>query len=225
LAITVDSYGETFCGPGSLNIATNEAIVIQMVGGTDFQWYFDDKSIPLYPDEPGNPLAFAGPANLTTSSNNFITFQRLRGTAVKTTVISCNGTNVFNIPAGRTVQFFRLASSSAYNLNSRFQPQGSTNYYPFTYFGAQVIPPSFTGPLTIEISLSPADCPGNAVGIASYFFTDEVLQVPPGGYLQIPAPAMEVNIEKSYNLSNWIPTAAFHTGVEAGAFDRLRMLK
>jgi hypothetical protein len=70
-----------------------------------------------------------------------------------------------------------------------------------------------------------APSPTGIATALSYYFTDEVVQFPTGGLLTVPAPVLEVNIQKSYDLTNWTDIATFHTDAESKAFYRLKMLQ
>jgi hypothetical protein len=227
-AITASSHAETFFGPGTINIETNETILITTCAGTGLnEWDFNGIRVQMIYVRPDSPYVFAGPGNLSTTNQNVVTFRRLLGSAIKMMVINCGGTNVINVPTGKTIQFFQRIYNNVFdnpvNPDFRIRPQGSTNVYPFG-IGYEA-PPAFTGPATIEATIDSYFCPNSDSVIVPYFFTDELLQLPSSGFLRTPAPALEVNVEKSYNLTNWVPTAAFNTEAEAGAFYRLRMLK
>jgi len=104
----------------------------------------------------------------------------------------------------------------------KVQPQNSTNW--FGCLNVRGFPStSISGPVTIAVAVQDL---GNNLGTAlSYYFTEDVVSFPPSGALTAPAPVLQVNIEKSYDFTNWIPTATFHTEAEAKAFYRLRMLQ
>ena len=208
-------HAETLFGPGSITIATNEAILINMISEeTDPQLFFDGTNVQAFIHYGGYHFAFAGPHALgITNADQFITFQRLQGSAIKTILVTEGTTNFISVPDGKTIQFFAYVGHySIYAL-----PLNSSNRYELYHSGYEH--PVITGPATIEAS---SDL-GNV--IYSYYFTDDILQLPPEGFVSTPAPTLEVNVEKSYNLTNWTPVGAFNTSAEAGAFYRLRMLK
>lgn len=222
LLVATSVSAETLFGPGTINIATNEAILINTIAGDDSgpnTFYLDGlahfiRDVSSYRDAR---IAIAGPRTLTISNHFLVTFQRLQGSAIKTAIFDVGTTNVINVPNGKTIQLFYNGDFTTLKIFVR--NQGSTEVYPIIY-PKLGLHPAITGPATIEFSLE-----DNTHTFVSYYFTDEVLQLPPSGFLSTPAPALEVNIEKSYNLTNWTPTAVFNTEAEAGAFYRLRMLK
>jgi hypothetical protein len=79
--------------------------------------------------------------------------------------------------------------------------------------------------VTIRVGWSRAEGNFREASILRYYFTDDVVQFPPSGLLKVPAPQIQVNGEKSYDLKKWMPAAVFHTEAETGAFYRLRMLR
>jgi len=218
LAFSISTNAETLFGPGSINIATNEAILINTVGR--------GAGLPVYEIYiNGNcaefeaeilPVAIAGPRSLAFSNQTFITFQKLQGSSIKTLLVTSSITNIVSVPDGKTIQFF---NPSSFGLVASVHPSNSTNVYEI-FTSDYLSHPAITGPVTIEISTT-----HTCSIIVSYYFTDEVLQMPPAGLLHTPAPTLEINIEKSYNLTNWIPTGAFNTEAENGALYRLRILR
>ncbi|HEY9172576.1 MAG TPA: hypothetical protein VI136_09865 [Verrucomicrobiae bacterium] len=219
---------ETVFGPGVVNIATNEAILINLVrtivapGGNDC--YIDGllTSFPLSMAWGG--MAIAGPRQLVLSNRIWVTFQRLQGSSVKTLLVKSGETDGINVPAGKTIQFFEPMGMT-YSAGHMVRPPNSAGYPLFGESqgraGIETVgSPTVTGPAEIGIAGS-----STHAALISYYFTDEVLQLPPGGFTAAPAPALEINIEKSFDLTNWVPTGAFNTSAEAGAFYRLRILK
>jgi hypothetical protein len=226
---------ETLFGPGTINIATNQAIVITTPPVSDM-----DNSIDFYLDGVAmkfdlmmngwNPRYFiAGPHALTLSNHCFITFQRLEGSAVKTIVCLYPSTNSIHVPAGKTIQFLARSRSENNGLRTTAVSTNSLDPYPLYYTSnprndyAGTSGPALSGPCDIYLILE--DTGYGSPLFVSYYFTDEVLQLPPTGFQPTPAPALEVNIEKSNDLTNWTPTAAFNTDAEARAFYRLRIIK
>jgi len=221
LFITNAVRAETLFGGGIITVATNETILV-----TTLNWNFN---VPLMVNLDGiditlsgawyyggSVLAITGPRKLSVTNPQggvILTFQRLTNSPVQTIMTGVGTTNVFNVPNGKTVQFFHfLGERSLW-----FQPNSSTNW--FQWYSDDAGTPSVSGPLMVRIS------PSSGPAVWSYYFTDDVVQFPPNGLVTVPAPVLQVNIEKSYNLTNWIPTATFHTEAEAEAFYRLRMLK
>jgi len=132
--------------------------------------------------------------------------------------VTTAGTNFITVASNRTIQLFPPMG----NIDTLLvQPPSSTNWYNFPVYSSGYPSPSITGPATIAVAVTGGDNPT----ALSYYFTDEVVQFPPGGLLTVPAPILEVNIQKSYDLTNWTPVATFHTDAEAKAFYRLQMLQ
>ena len=234
-------HANTLFSPGSITIATNQTILITTMGGESYvETYLDGQ--PLFFEarspSPASPqYAIAGNHTLTLSNNvgsGFITYQLLNGSSIKTILLNnsfidtngypvFSGTNSINVPAGKTAQFFDPIADS--DLSALISPQGSTNVYKLFSFTQPYQPssscPSVTGPVTIRFSITNS----GYANIVSYYFTDEILQLPQQGFLAVPAPALEVDVQKSYNLTDWTNVGAFKTSAEAKAFYRLQMLQ
>ena len=219
-AVTTGLSGETLFGPGTVNIATNEAILVNSMSLTrgGYECYLDGFPIDFDIEygKRNERFAIAGAHSFSISNLAFITFQRLQGSSIKTAVVGSGTTNTINIPSGKTVQFF--APNITPLMEASVLPNGSTNVY-MLFSGDGYVHPSVTGPATITLT------PSTRTYVLSYYLSDEVLQFPPQGFLRNPAPQLEVNIEKSQNLTNWIVTGTFNTEAEAGAFYRLHILQ
>lgn len=227
------TVAETLFGSGTITIATNEAILINSMYAYAFGYGFTnalllDGTNHLTVESQNTRYephyAIAGPHTLTINSDPgspaWITFQRLQGTAIRTVAISVGATNAIDVPAGRTIQFFPVIKGDLYSLTMEIQPLGSTNVYLWDE-GRGYRSPSFTGPVTVRL----IDGYGSETKIVSYYFTDEIVQLPQTGLFGSASPIFEIDVEKSHNLIDWTPTAAFHTEAENGAFYRLRILK
>lgn len=215
----ISSRAETFYGPGSISVATNETILITTLGGQGGGWdcSIDGQTVSLrYSDNKPYRYAISGPHTFGVTGISFVTFQRLQGSSVRTLILN-GGTNYISISAGKTAQFFQpMTGYLGGKIQAIVHPEGSTNSYSFLDESGGYPHPSVSGSAVVEVS---------GFGAVSYYLTDDILQLPPQGFLQTPALTLEVNIEKSYDLTNWIPTGTFNTEAEAGAFYRLRMLK
>lgn len=232
LAASAAARAETLFAPGTITIGTNEAIVITTppTALMDPRLDFRLDGVAMAFDltlSPWSPRYYiAGPRALTLSNHCFMTFQRLQGSAVRTVVCTAPGTNVVHVPAGKTVQF--LARSRGNGFSAWVVSPDSPEPYPMNYISDPRMDgygnpmPSLTGPCDVYLAL---EMTFDSALFVSYYFTDEVLQVPGAGFLSAEAPVLEVNIEKSHDLVHWTPTGAFTTGAEAGAYYRLRMLK
>lgn len=223
---------ETLFGPDTITIATNQTILITtMAGGGMYSplhyLFLDGVEVSFQQTsdldmEPGF-LAVTGPHSLVVTneftSDFFVSFQRLTNSPMRTVLTGPNATNFITVPEGKTVQLLHPLGDPR---TIKVQPQHSTNW--FGCMNVRGFPAtSISGPVTIAIAVQEF---GNNQGTAlSYYFTDEVVTFPPTGLLTAPAPVLQVNIEKSWDFTNWTPTAIFHTEAEAKAFYRLRMLK
>lgn len=223
---------ETFYGPGTITIATNEAILINSMRPPSGAMFVDDTtnlffgsgSYASYDYRYGQRYAIAGPHTLIVSSGDsddefWMTFQRLQGSSIHT-IIAKAGTNTVNIASGKTLQFFPIFGKGS-NLKLEVHPTGSTNTYLWTTYNYNYIAPSFAGPACLNIIVEDA----SETDVVSFYFTDEILQLPPSGLLNTPSPSLEINVEKSQNLKDWTPVSAFNTEAEAISFYRLRILK
>jgi hypothetical protein len=231
LIVANAARAETLFGTGTIIIATNQTLLITTLAGTEMyspliKLIMDGVDITPQPksDLPGF-LAVSGPHTLVVtnadehSSEFFVSFQRLTNSPIRTVLTVPNSTNFISVSAGKTIQLLPPLGAPR---TIQVQPQNSTNWFAcITLAGFPSL--SISGPVTIAIAVQDY---GNNLGTAlSYFFTDDLVQFPPSGLLTVPAPILQVNVEKSYDFTNWTPTATFHTEAEAKAFYRLRMLK
>ncbi|MEI6078690.1 MAG: hypothetical protein WCS94_24150 [Verrucomicrobiota bacterium] len=229
-----------FCSrtSGTIPIGTNETILITTVnvdGGfslPDLVLLLDGSDVSIgangfFGGEHNLPLVLTGPHDLnvslkppySSSYNFFLTFQRITNSPIKTVVALINTTNFIDVPIGKTIQLLPPLGTARYIF---VEPQGSTNWFHIAFTdGVQTA--SIAGPATIQVCPD-SDYVPQALAL-SYYFPDDVVQFPPTGLLSVPAPILEVNIEKSYDLKTWLPSATFHTDAEASAFYRLKMLK
>ena len=223
---------ETLFGPGTILIGTNETILLTTVdshgslGSLGFYLDGNDVSITTGPGAENLPIAITGPHSLFLTNDSryldfYATFQRITNSSIKTLVTLTNITNFINVPSGKTIQFFPPLGCIG---GITAQPQDSSNSFHVWFWAYH--PPSITGPVTIQVSFDTNGYGGFYYPtVLSYYFTDDVLQFPATGLLSVPAPILEVNIQKSYDLQTWLPSATFHTEAETGAFYRLQMLK
>lgn len=219
---------ETLFGPGSVVINTNEAVLINTMSMDSDSGYFSffidgkDFSQDLGHDFGNGPqYAIAGPHTVTITNATLVTFQRVQGSAVQTIILPPDSTNMINLPSGKTIQFFDALPSNR-SISVQIKSPSSTNNY--SIFGGgfgSYNHPVLSGPATLSI-INPY---GTPYALVSYYFTDQVLQLPPQGFLAVPAPRSEIDIQKSYDLINWQPIGAFNTSSENGAFFRLHILK
>lgn len=241
LTAVVSLRADTLFSPGSITIGTNQAILITTMGdnmdnGTTAldgaPLSFDDVTYGgtfNYAIAGSHTLSLSNPDN--NSGSGFITYQILNGSSIKTIFLndtnngSFTGTNSLFVPAGKTVQFFTPINYFGGSVSAVISSQGSTNTYNLIERHSNYNNPAVSGPATITFSLTLNNNWSNDPFLISYYFTDEILQVPPQGYLKTPAPALEVDVQKSYDLTTWTNVGAFNTSAEAGAFYRLKILQ
>ena len=246
-ALAVSVQAQTLFGPGTIIIGTNETILITTLNaGSDVpddgapNLLIDGVDVSHYDHNPYGAIpspgfyAITGPHTITvtnfgfsgsTNPNDFfVSFQRITNSPIHTVFVNgiSPSTNFINIPAGETIQLLPPLGNSSIPI--MIQPQNSTNWFNWNPWNtSQGFPSaSVTGAATIAVGSSQELNGGIAL---SYYFTGEVVQFPPSGLLNLSTPILEVNIQKSYDLTNWTPSATFHTDAEAKAFYRLQMLK
>jgi hypothetical protein len=163
---------ETLFAPGTINIATNQAIVITTPPYLDSSGYavdFDLDGVPMQFNTPwpNGQYWIAGPHSLTLTNRCFVTFQRLEGSALKTVVCLTPSTNSIHVPVGKTIQLLRGTVNAS--LQTVAVSTNSPDPYPvnFGLWGA-----ALSGPC--DISLIQGDSGGNPLFV-SYYFTGEVL--------------------------------------------------
>jgi hypothetical protein len=215
---------ETLFSPGSITIGTNQAILITSMNDAIDLILLDGQYVFFRYDYTDPQFAIAGNHTLSfVNGSDFITYQLFNNCAIKTMMFT-NTTeigvvsNSIYVPSGKTIQFFTPMTAAPPIVT--IVPDGSTNIYNLSLPGPYRFP-AVAGPATIQIACNLE----GAADVVSYYFTDEILQIPPKGFLNIPAPAMEIDIQKSYDLTNWTNTGAFGTSAEGKAFYRLQILQ
>jgi hypothetical protein len=165
LITVVVTRADTFFGPGSINIATNQAILINTISGlTGPNLYFDGMSLPTQ-TYSSPQFAIAGPHTLSSVDDPpiYITYQILNGSAIQTICLtnqtsgSFNQTNSLVVPAGKTVQFFTPFWPGDRYCSALISPAASTNLYDVfpmaqpsqSWYGA----PAVAGPCTITFAV------------------------------------------------------------------------
>ncbi len=165
---------DTLYGPGTITILTNQAIVINTFGG-DTQFSIDGQSVDVNPNLPLNPrVAIAGPHSVTITNADgwpslFITFQRLKSSAIKTLITSGTQTNAVSVPPGKTIQFF----DSLGQANISIQPTNSANVYNLIggqYSGESGNPSPYTRPSATGAGIVAVSNFYGSVSVVSYYF-------------------------------------------------------
>jgi hypothetical protein len=233
------SHAETFVGITSatnrLVVGTNEAIIIskfycpptnsrsfQLVkDGVIFESSSEGITIRI---SPMNPSALAGPCELITTNQSIIHFQRIATSSVQTAILlpsASTNTSTVSVPSGRTLKIFLPFPP---RLNGWLRLNRGTNSVHF-YPGGSVNGDSteeFTGPLDVTFigPLTGTDC-----GVFSFVMTDEPQVVPQGVTVQSPTGAFQFLVEKSVDLTNWVPSVIQNLQGNQKAYYRLRITK
>jgi hypothetical protein len=172
MALATSLHAETLYGPGTIIIPTNQVIIINTVG-SDTEFYFDGQYVNAGAGGFNPRLAIAGAHTLTITNgagdpNVFLTFQRLKTTAIKTVVVSPGQATLITVPAKKTIQFYdTLGIGVASDVHFSVQPTNSASSYNVFLGSTPNTRPSFTGPATVTIvNQNPPDYPV----IVSYYF-------------------------------------------------------
>lgn len=207
---------ETFFGPGAFNVASNESIVIStFVTGNPspptINLTINGNNFLIFSHAFGyNPKwAIAGPSAVVITNQLGVTFQRLKGSVVKTCMVTLSETNeLIDVPTNKVIQIF-APMHGTYDFRVFVKHDSSTNLYEVPFYNGSfsgVSAATLAGPATISFTT-------NSVGLISYYLSD------------VSSGDAEVNIQKSYDLTNWITTGAFNTDAEPSVFYRLKILK
>lgn len=237
LAILSTANAENFFGSATstntVTISTNEAIVISAVAGG----YRADGSQPgvavlFYAGTTTNrvnfghagilkefrPVILAGPLQFTirptqdaTNETAMISFRRFKLSAAKTQFIPQGTTNiVLTVASNQSVHFVRsMTISVAAEIET---PNGSAL---LPIYGDDE---EFEGPAAIRFFGSeyvPVSC-------VTYYITEGAIALPNLGVVRAPSGTFELTVEKSANLTNWIPVIGHVTSESGPSFYRFR---
>ena len=233
---------ETFLGPTSaMNrfvVGTNEAIlitkwvpsnqsdgcqivkdgVVYVVNPTAGQIPFSSE-LP----SPSSPSAIGGPCELIFTNGVLINFQRLATASITTTILaplaSTNKTSV-TVASGQTLRLFRGFPYRGLSSAPIAVARGTNSFglEEASFFAND----EFGGPLTLTF-FGPVS--GTFSYLFSYALTDSAQAVPQGVTLQSPTGAFQLEIEKSTNLTNWVPAIIQSLREDQKAYYRLRITK
>ena len=221
--------GETFFGPGVITIASNETIIVTTVLGYGAAGTLDGKEWSIYykPDTlnfdfmPIVGGAITGPHIIEITNQACLTYQKLIGSAVKTFVVQAGTTNTITIPEGKTIRFFVPLGQGT--VEGELNRGGQSLYLASSMWLLKN--ETLSGPMTIRIWGQDYSDGRKCTFVFSYYYTDEIVQLPAQGVLPRLGQRAEVNVEKSGDLTNWTPTAAFLTTEGSNSFYRLRILR
>ncbi len=214
------SFGETLVvsdgATNSIVVGTNESIIIDFIDtNSSYSIYKRSGMTNIVDVQKGS--AFAGPSELLFFSySTVVTFHRLQTIALTTVVLGANDTNTIVVPTNTTLKVF-ATDGSGKPIVSR-----GSNSRTLVASGCEL-----TGPLTVTMTGHSETFLGSEYRqIFSYYFTEDFLQVTADGYLRGPSGTFEVLVEKSTDLTQWLPVMVQSTATsDTRAFYRLRIQK
>jgi hypothetical protein len=234
LAATCSGTAETFIGVTSstnrLVVGTNEALVIsKFTYSGSFQLVKDgsvfttsDGVFPEYRIAADSPSALAGPCELVFPNVALLNFQRISTGSIQTVVLTPSATTnsaTVSVPSGRNIRIFRPMPSTL-GINASLRVARGTNIVSF-YSLSFKANDEFTGPIDVTFS----GALSGTTHIYSYALTDEPQVVPQGVTVQSPTGAFQFLVEKSVDLTNWVPSVIQNLQGNQKAYYRLRITK
>jgi hypothetical protein len=227
------TQAETFLGVTSatnrLVVGTNEALVIHRFTGAISYQLVKDGSVFDFADNiasenrisPESPSALAGPCELVFTNVALLNFQRIVTSSIQTVVLppaASVNTQTVSVASGRSIRIFRALPSALTYATGVGVSRGTNTINATVSFRAN---DEFTGPLDITFSgrTSGTTC------LYSYVMTDEPQIVPQGVTVQSPTGAFQFLVEKSVDLTNWVPSVIQNLQGNQKAFYRLRITK
>jgi len=216
----VISDGET----NSIAVAANEAIVVDFIdSNSPFPILRREKKASVLVSITKGS-GFAGPCELVFFRSTLVTFRRIQTAAMTTVVLGANETNTVVVPADRTLKIFTTDGQGkvvvSRGAHSRTVLVGLTLRH-------QLSGLELTGPLTVMMTGHSSSFLEYEYGqVYSYYFTDDFVQITADGYLRGPTGTFEILVEKSTDLSHWLPVMVQNTAsADSSAFFRLRIHK
>jgi hypothetical protein len=216
------AHGETFIGPTTttnrLLVPTNSAIIITatfgdftnstqvVLGGFQFTQSY------LAPLENGSSYALAGPAEVIFSNAVLFTYYRVTNSAIRTQVI-LNDPIPISIGSNQTMRLFGVPAP----VSASFLRPGN-GFVGFTLEPNR--PAEFTGPG--ELALNSGVFFPYAKFI-SYFIAENGFALPNQRFIVGPSGSFIITVEKSFDLSTWLPVLVQSTSDDSKAFYRLRI--
>lgn len=212
----VGTKAEVFFGPTGPNnhlmIPEKTAIVIKHLEGNEgmpMTWVKGGTPFPVIISRTEGEYqryAFAGPAELVFShTNTVVSYTSLATTNIATIVTFTNQPTVIDVPAGKRIRFFRVGPS---NFGALFffdlKVEKGSDARLLTLWGGE----EFDGPIRFTTILEQeGGTKGFHLRLISYLLTDdtEVVALSELGAVGVPAGSFQILIEKSSNLTDWVP--------------------
>ena len=232
VCVQLTLWGETVIGPTSstnrILISTNETILITatadgindlgssvVINGVTNTVYLDGyyQEAPRY-GEPG--IALTGPAEIVLYENTLLTFYRLTNSPVISLILNTNPVSI-DIPTNKTLQVFTIQD----RMQATFQRGGASVNLPTDN---EPIRPriELSGPGTLLVS-QPSLGYANSQTIFSYCFSDDAVTLPNLGIIKGPIGTFEIVVQKSLDLTNWVPVVEHITSDFPNAYYRVRI--
>ncbi len=236
LAFGITVKADTFLGVTSatnrLTVGTNEAIIIthfDVQNSGEYQLVKDGNIHRLYGFEgglhvlnPNNPGALAGPCELILTNRALVNFRRIPSASLQTFVLAPSATAntaQLTLSTGQAARLFKPFPVSVYNARNISVSRGTNQ---FDIYGSVEGNDEFSGPLGFVFR-------GPTGGSDSFVFSIAILDdaqiVPQGVTVQAATGASQLLVEKSSNLTNWVPTVFQDLNQDQKAFFRLRVTK
>lgn len=226
--------GEVFLGSSnginSLVVASNEVIIISSlkykydaiygqinIQGTNKTFYFNQSNVQLAPSALAGPAILSFPDG-TNSLPVCISFKRLTGTSIRSSVIASTNVTQITVPSGQTCHFFGPTDNGI--INSFQISDGTNSADNLLLRGGE----EFAGPVTIGFKLESNPSNNANCSIVSYYFTDNFTSIPTG-VVQGGTGSFMVSVEKSSNLIDWSPVILQPMSDDQKAFYRLKFSK
>lgn len=204
-----------------LNIPTNQAVQAYWSGAAAMYLKKDEIEVKL----PSTAQAYRnmtmqGPAEIILRATNatessFVSYRTLPSQDLITAVHQGPGNLEVVVPAGKMMKVVSGVHGNSldfvfYLKNADGEKTSNVGWLSMDKFFLR-------GPITFGLY----DALAENSQFLTYYFVDEVMELPDGAIQA--TPASMIAIEKSLNLTNWVPTAVISTPDDAKAFYRLRV--
>ena len=224
--VLVSTNGEVF----RLNVATGQVVAISYYmdgAGPASPWLLIangmTNELPFYLDQKDQPKAvLPGPFELikTNGGNRVISYQVLSGLPIFSEVVTSHSTNVLDVPSGKTIKFMPPIPRAGIQATRVSLQQGAKIVEAYIAGGEE-----FTGPLKFKFSFFDPQTNTNRVEMYPYLFTENAVALPELKLLQGPSGNFQIGVDRSVDLTNWVPVIIHNTSDEQQAFYRLRLTK
>lgn len=223
---------EIFIGPSSTTnrilIATNEMIVVSdRIGGVinappPFTGFLvvngvtnDLRIAETFSEVLGENLHFLGPAELVlTNIGVGFSFRRISAPYVKSLFLPPQSTNTIAVPPGKTIRLLYGNIFVQFISISRDSEPG------FAALNRGQTGGEYSGPLTVHLWND-----RSYSVLVPYYFIEEAVVLPEQKLLMGPVGSFEILVEKSADLTNWIPVIAHTTAIDQKQFYRMRLTR